>query len=472
MATILNSRDFESLQLSKMGKDWLYNGFDSCLTHELIGLLKRDLGDSTSIYDFQLALMAPSLAMTLRGTAIDFAKRDDAVAALRAQMGKYEELLQRLVAVWQDAPLNHKSSPQLQNFFYKRMGIPPVMVRDKGESKVSCNEEALEKIEKTYMRAKPYCKVILKLREIQKELDVLEMTLDSDHRFRASFNVAGTVTGRWSSNKSPWGTGWNMQNIAKPPSPLREIFIPDPDRGYVMFYADLQAAESRAVAYISGDENYIRVCESGDIHTNVCRMVWPEIEWTGDIKKDRKIAETLEAYPKLTYRDAAKVFGHGSSYNGKAFTLGRQTGVPVKAVEAFQERFFGSFPGIRKWQLDTIQTIQTEGVLTTPFGRRRKFWSRLFDDSTLREGIAFVPQSFIGDYMNYGILRLYREKPGLKLLAQVHDAVLGMAERDIAEQGLVEPMIRGCLENIVEVKGRKMKIPIDINFGNNWGEIS
>lgn len=91
MATILNSRDFESLQLSKMGKDWLYNGFDSCLTHELIGLLKRDLGDSTSIYDFQLALMAPSLAMTLRGTAIDFAKRDDAIAALRAQMGKYEE---------------------------------------------------------------------------------------------------------------------------------------------------------------------------------------------------------------------------------------------------------------------------------------------------------------------------------------------------------------------------------------------
>ncbi|MCH7759210.1 hypothetical protein IID20_02550, partial [Patescibacteria group bacterium] len=127
-----------------------------------------------------------------------------------------------------------------------------------GQRTVSTDREALETLMNVYIRVRPLLKLILEIRDLESMLRVVQSPIGADGRMRFSFNVAGTETGRWSSS-GHWrnvltGTakGSQFQNITKE---LRAMFIPDP--GYVFVYPDLEQAESRGVAYLSGDENYI-----------------------------------------------------------------------------------------------------------------------------------------------------------------------------------------------------------------------
>src|SRR5262245_20740338 len=129
---------------------------------------------------------------------------------------------------------------------------------------------------------------------------------------RCSYNVAGTETGRWSSSEDPFGDGDNLQNWTKK---MRRCVVAD--EGYKIFSIDYSQAESFVVggcAVRDGrDKNYLEMCRSGDLHTAVCKEVWPNLGWTGDMGKDREIAEQ-PFYFALSYRDTEKRFGHGTNY--------------------------------------------------------------------------------------------------------------------------------------------------------------
>ena len=219
-------------------------------------------------------------------------------------------------AVW-DKNLNHNSHYQLKEILYTYLNLPNEVKYDKGKSRISTDHTALEHLIEEYPRARPFCKTIIALRDIDKMLTVLASKRDSDGRIRCTYQVAGTQTGRWSSKESPWGTGTNLQNITKD---LRAIFIPD--RGRIMFYADLQAAESRATAYLSGDEGYINAVESSDLHTEVARMVWPNLGWSEDQEQNRELAEK-PYFGNYTYRDVCKRAGHGTNYGASHTTVSR-----------------------------------------------------------------------------------------------------------------------------------------------------
>ena len=78
------------------------------------------------------------------------------------------------------------------------MRLPKQIIRQKGQSKVSTNREALEKLD-AYLYARPLVACILRLRELKKQLDVFEMDVRAG-RIHTSFNIAGTETGRPSSS--------------------------------------------------------------------------------------------------------------------------------------------------------------------------------------------------------------------------------------------------------------------------------
>ena len=86
-------------------------------------------------------------------------------------------------------------------------------------------------------------------------------------------------------------------------------------------------------------------------------------------------------------------------------------------------------------------------------GRRRQFWSRLNDNSTLRQAIAYVPQSTIGDLLNLGLLKVWKnlKHTGLDILAQVHDAILGQC--DIDKVDTLMPQVLEQMNNPLEIKG-------------------
>jgi DNA polymerase-1 len=458
-----------------MGRElqlWVYNGLDCMLPLEIHDEINRQLDDNTNrIYRFELACRAPALQMMLRGIRIDGEKRWELLKStdppgLEAQFHRIDRYFQRIAyEIWGDN-LNHNSPTQLKQFFYSHLGLPPQFKYEKGEKKLTTNREALEKL-RDYYQARAFVNAILALKDLDSQIKVLKFGVDSDGRMRTSFNVGADVTGRWSSSKNVHDTGTNFQNITPD---MREMYVADED--YILFNVDLEQAESRAVAYLSGDENYIAACESsGDLHTAVAKMVWPHLDWTGDPEGDRKVADQ-PCYRHFTYRDLAKRGGHATNYLVSAWTLARHLKIERSLAEEFQERYFQAFPGIREWHRELQAILQTTGMLMTPLGRVRNFFGRLNDEATLRRAVAHVPQSLVSDICKLGLFRIwkYLEGEGVQILAEGHDSVLGqfpVRHRDEFAREVVDTMTIP-----VGFSNRVMTIPAEVKLGYNWKEMA
>lgn len=464
--------DTSTLSPTEGGRQ-VYNGLDCCITAEVFEALSRQYNQPPEIYSFERALQAPALEMMLRGWKVDDLARRGMIQTLRDRMVHLDSILQSYAyAVW-DRPLNPQSPKQLIDFFYRHMKLPEQWSHKGGKSTLSTDREALEKLE-LYFYARPIVAVILALRDVKKQLSVLETEIDADGRMRTSYNIAGTETGRWSSSSSSYGTGTNLQNIARE---LRLIFIAD--KGMKLCGIDLEQAESREVGWLCGilfgEWSYLDACLSGDLHTTVSRMAFHNIPWTGDFKKDKALAEE-PCYRHLSFRDLAKKLGHGSNYYGKPFTMARHAKIPVKTAEEFQDAYFKAFPGIPRWHRWTAQQIQTTYQIATVFGRRRHFFGRPNDDSTLREAIAFSPQGATGDRMNLGLWRLWKHMgKEIQLLGQVHDAVYFQFPEGPPEYEA--EIIRRAL-SLIEIplsdtkSGRSYVVPGEAKTGWNWGDFN
>jgi DNA polymerase-1 len=453
-------------EMNWLWNEVVYNGRDCCIPLEILPKLQSqfELCDQL-IYDFERTMQKPALAMMLRGINIDQDVRSSMMARLEYDLGRLERWLNQLaIAMW-DKGINPNSHVQLKDFFYEYMGLDKEYIYHRGTKKLSTNRECLERIANKHKLTRPIINTILAMRDCIKKLSVLRTCVDHTGRFRCSFNVAGTNTGRWSSSKSVFGGGSNAQNITED---IREAFIPDP--GYTICYLDLEQAESRAVAYLSEDLAYIQACESGDLHTSVAQMVWPELPWNGDGgPKDRAVAER-PFYRHFSYRFMAKRGGHATNYRITSFALARALKVETRIIKDFQERYLDKYKGIVRWHGVISRMLGESSYLVTPMGRRRLFFERCSDDSTLRKAIAYVPQSTIGDLLNLGLLRVWRKLDAgleflLQCLGQVHDAaVLQVALTHLHLIGEAKAL----MTIPVPIHGRIMVVPVEAKYGQNW----
>jgi hypothetical protein len=475
---------------------WLYNALDSAVTLRVWERLKPlvDAAPHASLtYSFERAMQGPALDMMNRGVAINTKVRQDETERYTALRNRAQTLLDRLAnAVWgpetyeevtktrslitpispktgkalkpryvttthreartRPLGLSANSPKQVLAFFNGALRFPvewEVRKTPQGTIRTpTANDKALKKWagfrtkgpgvdvrDRTVYPvrlAAPFVSLILSIRDADKMLSVLRSPLDSDGRMRCSYNVAATENWRWSSSKNVLGRGTNLQNIT--PS-MRRMFCADD--GYRMVSTDLEQAESYVVAgevwRVTGDRTYLNAILSGDLHTQVVRMAWPEFSWTNDPKSNRAIAN--QSYPglKYSYRDVAKRIGHGSNYDGSAYGISAKVGIPLNIVEDFQHRYFTAFPGIREWQRWVKAQIAEHQLLDTPHGQRRWFFGRPNEASTFREAIACVPQGTVGSLLNLIMHRCWERSKlppshpshlPIEILLQNHDAFL------------------------------------------------
>jgi DNA polymerase I len=471
--TVQTTHDLDRAALSQFQNDQVYNGLDCLVTYEIWENLEQKFSNHATrpVYSFERALQAPYLDIMLRGFNVDQAARYQASETLRSGINQLRGILDEFaIAVW-GKPLNPNSPKQLQEFFYRSMNLPEVWLSQKGIKKLSTNREALEKLD-AYIFARPFINCILEIRDLKKQLDVFETEIDPDGRWRTSYNIGGTETGRPSSSASAFGTGGNAQNIA---GGLRFVFTADVD--HILCVIDLEQVEARDVGFFEGclfdDWSFLNNCEGGDLHTNNAKLVWPELPWNGDPKHDRAIADRL-FYRDFSYRDMAKRGSHLSNYSGSAWTMARSLKIPLGVAEEFQLRYCRgtncAFPAHQRWWQWTAEQLQTKREITTPFGRTRQFFSRQWEDSTLREAIAFLPQSTTADRMNLGLLRVY-EKMGdrIGLLAQTYDSITFQFHQSRDRDSIIQEALELIRVELVAPNGRSYVVPGEAKIGYNWG---
>ena len=460
---IINTNETLPGTLPAALEDWIYNGLDCCVTLEVFDAIHSSLDNHTAAtYNFSKALQGPALEMRLRGVLVDTARRAEVVDEMFDNLDRLETQLSKLVLDGLGMPtFNWRSTADLKELFYGRLRIPEI----KSKGHVSVDVNALDKLQ-AYLIARPIVNHIVVMRELGKRISVLRTSLDSDGRMRTSYNIAGTSTGRFSSSSSEFGTGGNLQNVEEA---LRSIFIADP--GMKFAKCDAKSGESFVVGAIEwnlfNDPTYLEACESGDPHTAVARICWPHLGWTGDLKRDKDIAEQ-PYYRHYSYRFMCKKLGHGSNYGGQPFTLAQQSHLPISVVQQFQPKYFDAFPAHRKWQEAVADNLIRDGYLVSLTGRKRWFMGRRNDPATLREAIAYDPQGSLADIVNTAMLRIW-ESGVATIMMHDHDALTFQYPEHLEDE--IIPKIMSQL--VVEVPlahGRTLRIPYDCKVGWNKGD--
>lgn len=476
---IIETANLTPASIARMGqteKDWIYNGLDCCLTHEIDEELESVIDPiARGTYQMSLALQAPILEMNMRGILIDLKARDIAVKALEQDQSQVDHQFDYLCRNIFAREVNANSPVQVKELFYNWLGLPEQKKRNaKGEYAPSADRDTLEKLAGIYYTAKPFVSHILASRDIGKQLSTLLTPLSPTGRFHTSLSIAGTKTGRLASSMADFSYGSNMQNLDKR---IRPMFVADP--GYKMCNVDLEQADARNVGAQTwnlfpeyGEANrFLDFAESGDLHTAVCRMCWTELPWTEDRKANREIADQ-PAYREKSYRDLAKVLGHGSNFNGQPPQMSKHSKVDQSFVSDFQTRYFGAFPEVKKRIEWVGNELVTKGQLTTLFGRRRFFLKRRGDNKTLNEGCAFDPQSMTADEINNVMLRVYSfvkaRFPELQMLLQVHDSLVFQYPEYLEDQ--IIPWLREAFRVSLTIRGgRQFIVPSEFAVGWNMG---
>lgn len=168
-----------------------------------------------------------------------------------------------------------------------------------------------------------------------------------------------------------------------------------------------------------------------------------------------------------------------SNYTGKPVHMAKQSHIDLGLVQHYQQVYFESFPEIPRWHRHVTIQVQTKGEITTLFGRTRQFFGRPSDDATIREAIAFEPQSMAADYTNAAMLDLHkailRGDIAAELFLQKHDEI-GFRYAESDEQTVL-PAVQSLMNReitIVNPDGecRAWSVPVEMQCGWNLGKLS
>ena len=163
-----------------------------------------------------------------------------------------------------------------------------------------------------------------------------------------------------------------------------------------------------------------------------------------------------------------KKLGHGSSYGGKAATLAEQARIPVNLVTDFQRKFFETFQAHLQWQAWVDETLRKRGHLVSLMGRKRWFFGRRNDPATLREAIAYDPQSSLRDIVSTALLRIWR-KNYVIIAMDDHDALTFMYPEKL-ESTIIPQIMKDLIVEVPLAHDRVLRIPYDCEVGWNKGK--
>jgi DNA polymerase-1 len=444
-----------------------YNALDCMITYECAMKIKEELKEFRT-WGFYKNVVNPMigiiLKMEVRGVRVDIEKKDLAIIAFEEEIKTLQEKLNKAIG----HELNVNAPKQIADFLYTELGLPTQYSRK--TMRITTDEKAIKSLANKYPNI--VFDYLLKLKERKKILSTyLTAEVDDDGRIRCSYVLSGTKSGRLASKLSRTGSGMNLQNVPK--GICREIVIPD--EGCMFISADLSQAEARVVAYLAGEEQLIRIFESGgDVHTLVAAIIF---------NKDEKNVTKEE-------RELAKHIVHACNYGMGPMTFGEVTGLGFAEAKEKLNLYHINFPRIRRWQDEIEAKLRKSRTLETPLGRRRTFFGR-WNSELVRDAYSYIPQSTVADAVLMGMIELDRRLPKeCEILLNIHDEVVVqvpirpirwvITEKNEDEilhgeevyLASLEKLIVECMTIPIRINERVLKIPVNTKHGYNWNEVS
>ncbi|NLB18476.1 MAG: DNA polymerase I, partial [Syntrophomonadaceae bacterium] len=413
-----------------------------------------DKADPTilSLYhDVELPLARILGDMELNGVRVE----GDTLAVISQDLGERLEMTEAAIYDLAGEDFNINSTRQLGHILFDRLGLPPIK---KTKTGYSTNAAVLEQLYDHH----PIIGLIMDYRQLIKlkstYVDALPQTIHPQTgRVHTIFKQAVTATGRLSSVEP------NLQNIPirmEEGRRIRKAFTAPPG-GWLLLSADYSQIDLRVLAHVTGDSTLIETFEAGiDIHARTASEIF-------------KVPVT-DVTPELRYR--AKAVNFGIIYGISDFGLARDTGVSRSEAGEYIASYLDSYPGVKRYMLEIVETGRELGYVSTILGRRRYLPDLLSSNRMIRsvaERMALnTPiQGSSADIIKLAMLKIDRELKAnnlqSRMILQVHDDVLLEVAGDELKQ--VAGIVKECMETAF-----KIKVPLvaSVKAGLNWYEMN
>lgn len=396
--------------------------------------------------DIEMPLMKVLADMEFEGVLVDKEMLSEYSVSLT---GKVETLAKE---IWELAgtEFNVNSPKQLGEILFEKLNLPVIK---KTKSGYSTDSDVLEKLSNEH----PIVEKVLEYRLLAKlkatYVDgMLGLINPNTQRIHAKFNQTVTATGRISCTEP------NLQNIpirTELGRELRKIFVAK--EGYVFLDADYSQVELRVLAHMSGDENMIRAfTDDIDVHTLTASQVF-----------NTPIEEVTKQM-----RSEAKAVNFGIVYGISDFGLAENIKISRKKAKMYIEKYFETYPNIKTYMDNLVQSGKDNGFVETLWGRRRyipELKSNNFNVRQFGERVAKnAPiQGTAADIIKIAMINIQKEleKKNLesKLILQVHDELV--IETKESELEMVQEILVRNMENVIS-----MKVPLkaEANYGKTW----
>lgn len=482
------------MSISDTDRLYAYNALDCIGTLSIQEAFSPELvlGGFEETYNYTVRLYEPLIYMMTAGLAID----NERLTNTKIQIEKELKELQLEINERCGRPLNPNSSDDCKKYFYIERGIPAYTKRGNkpGQSIVTCDDKALQRIAKgTSNRKGLYeAKLIQRFRGLQKlKGTYLEIDFDRDGRLRCAYNPRGTKFGRLSSGKTVFDTGMNMQNL---PAEFKGFIVADP--GYVFIELDKRQAEWVVVAYVSGDENMMKILQDGgDPHAYTASQMFgidmqtikEESKYIGYESNPDKIEELRISHgfyqrfqdkwiPRtMSMRQCGKKSNHGLNYDETYRMFSMINEITEKEASVIIDLYHRIYPGIRGWHKKIQGQLAKDRTLKNCLGRKCRFLDR-WGEQLFKSAYSFEPQSTVVDVVNRGLIDIYEDSSDymkeLRLGAQVHDSIL--MQMPINNLTNIAKSVKACRKHLnptLYANGREYVIETDMKIGFNWGSM-
>ncbi len=434
-----------------------YAGEDADCCLRLYQIFKPTLENkklSSVYYEVDMPLVPILAKMEQTGIFVDAEVLDQISQTLDLRAKELETEIHKIAG----ESFNISSPKQLQVILFEKLKVHEelgIKRIKKTKSGYSTDVSVLEQLS-----GHPIASAILEYRQVTKlkntYVDTLPQLIEpSTNRIHTSFHQTGTQTGRLSSSNP------NLQNIpirTTMGKQIRKAFCAIDNR-HLLISADYSQIELRILAHVSGDENLLAAFKSGeDIHKATAATMF-----------GKSLNEVDD-----TDRSRAKAINYGLIYGMGPQRLSRTTGVSLKEAKDFIEAYFASFPKIRNYIDEAIESARETGYSVTFTGRRRKIEGLdqsggLTAINAQNIAVNSPIQGSAADLIKIAMNKIQNqlEEKGLKakMLLQVHDELVFECPK--SEEKELMHLVKSCMESAMDLK---VPIEVDIGSGHNWLE--
>ena len=447
--TVKKGETFASVELEEACK---YAAEDAFITLKLYNLFleKLKLQDANHLIDeaknIEMPFMLTLMAMEKDGIKLD----SNSLESFKIEVKQTLDDLTKNIYNLARSEFNINSPKQLGVILFETLGLP---VGKKTKTGYSTNESVLSSL----VDAHEIIPELLKYREVYKLFStyvepLLKLSVkDKNSRIHTSFIQTGTATGRLSS-KNP-----NLQNIPARSElglKIRKSFVASD--GKKLIGIDYSQIELRLLAHFSQDEVLVDAFKHDkDIHRQTAVALF------GEDEADAK-------------RGIAKTVNFGLLYGMGAKKLSVTLGITTKEAKDIIEKYFESFPTVRRFFRSIVDLSKEDGYVETLLKRRRYFdyenAKPMFKAAYERESVNTVFQGSASDLIKLSMIEINKvikvENLEAKMLLQIHDELIFEVTEDKAEE--LGSKFQSIMENIMELN---VPLKASMNIGHNWRDL-